>query len=180
MQKNIGNKTAPVRLRFRPVRWQRDLTAMMYIERAGFARPWDREKFLHFSLRADVQAVIAELDGVVVGYILCELYDDRVHVAHVAVHPAHQSQGIGSALIQSTCDSSVGRPVTLNARVSNMRARELYEHLGFALVQFKPAHYDDGEAAVVMRYAPWQPRLISDLSAPLGTNSLSPGAVLTS
>jgi len=160
MEKVLDKKRAPApaqtaaRLSLRPVRWQSDLTAMMNIERAGFARPWDWEKFFRFSSRDDGQGVVALVNGAVVGFILCECRDDRVHVAHVAVHPTQQGLGIGRSLIKAACAD--GLPVTLNVRLSNLRAQELYARLDFQVCELKAAHYDDGEDALVMRRCPSQ------------------------
>jgi ribosomal protein S18 acetylase RimI-like enzyme len=66
------------------------------------------------------------------------------------VHPTHQSLGIGRALIKATCAD--GLPVTLNVRLSNVRAQELYARLDFEVCELKAAHYDDGEDALVMRH----------------------------
>jgi len=152
MENVLQKNRAPVRLSLRPVQWHSDLGPMMQIERAGFARPWDWEKFLQFSVRPESQGVVAvadtEMGRAVVGYILCQCFEDRLHVAHVAVHPTQQSQGIGRTLIKAACAD--GLPVTLNVRFSNVRAQELYARLGFSVCDLKVAHYDDGEDALVM------------------------------
>jgi [ribosomal protein S18]-alanine N-acetyltransferase len=141
-------------LKLRPVLWQADLSAMLDIERAGFAIPWNFEKFLAFSCQANGCGLVADgggrgPDAAVAGFMLYERYEDSYHVAHIAVHPLAQNRGIGRLMLTALCDDM---PVTLNVRRSNSRAQQLYRHLGFTVVQERPAHYDNGEDALVMRF----------------------------
>jgi ribosomal protein S18 acetylase RimI-like enzyme len=61
----------------------------------------------------------------------------------IAVAPAHQGRGLGSALITSVLDrcDREGLPAYLEA--SNARSRKLYEHLGFE-VTGRPLDLPDG------------------------------------
>jgi len=92
----------------------------------------------------------------VVGCIGMKVRDESVHVVTVAVRPELEGQGLGQfMLIECLRLASVSdRPVvTLEVRVSNARARWLYERLGFEEIGLQSAYYDDGEDAVSMRSA---------------------------
>jgi ribosomal-protein-alanine N-acetyltransferase len=144
------------KVKLRPILWQSDLPRLIMIERAGFAMPWDAKKFFDFSFKACAAGVVAvDLEsGEVVAFMLYEVRPaesgDAFHISHIAVHPRHQSRGIGRTMLMSLCrDDTV---VTLNARKSNVRAQDLYLRMGFGIVESRSGHYPDGEDAVVMRY----------------------------
>jgi ribosomal protein S18 acetylase RimI-like enzyme len=89
---------------------------------------------------ADV--LVAEVDGVVAGYIsirpATELQASR-HVQHVnglAVDPALQGRGVGRALVQAAAAEAEGRGarrLTLRVLGPNVVARRLYETCGFVV-----------------------------------------------
>lgn len=88
----------------------------------------------------DLCYAVAERDGAVVGYGQIERFGPA-RVRHVAslflgVHPAHQGQGIGRAIMRYLLDWArrVEPPIVrveLSVQVDNLRARKLYESLGF-------------------------------------------------
>ena len=80
---------------------------------------------------------VAVIDNEVVGYILVGVLDDAAHIFHVCVHPAHQGQGLGRALIEQVKSwaCSNGRPgVTLATFYEVPWNGPLYEHLGFRVL----------------------------------------------
>ena len=72
--------------------------------------------------------LVAELDGVVVGYVAVS----GNHVENLYVDPAAQGLGVGGALLVAVEERLVG-PVTLRCLVVNTRARSLYERCGFTV-----------------------------------------------
>ena len=52
---------------------------------------------------------VAELDGQVVGFALCGELDDHMHLFEMNVLPEHGRRGIGSALLESVCESAAAR-----------------------------------------------------------------------
>lgn len=91
----------------------------------------------------------------VLGFMGCWYMVDQLHLVTIAVDPARQSEGIGRALLldffdqafQAELDSAV-----LEVRVSNTRARRLYEEFGFRRLGTLHAYYkDNDEDAYVMQ-----------------------------
>ncbi|MFI6603003.1 GNAT family N-acetyltransferase [Nonomuraea sp. NPDC050536] len=74
----------------------------------------------------------------------------------LAVHPALQSCGIGTVLIQAAEQRILGRGLDraeLSVEESNPRARALYERLGYVGYDRKPEAWDaEGPDGVVRRY----------------------------
>lgn len=82
------------------------------------------------------------------------LMGDEVHIVTLATHPAYRRQGLSARLLLQMideCRSRGARLVTLEVRVSNHAAQQLYAKLGFAEVGRRRAYYhDNGEDALLM------------------------------
>ena len=83
--------------------------------------------------------LVAELDGIVAGYVVARhptRFESSRHVLHVqglAVHPDYQRRGIGRALLDAVAERGGARRITLRVFASNAAAVALYESAGFAV-----------------------------------------------
>ena len=118
-------------------------------------------------LAAAPALLVAEVDGVVVGYARMELVDDQTHLEQLSVLPDHGGQGIGTKLIDAVCDWARERgdeAVTLTTFREVAFNAPLYAKRGFeelpeadwppgiqALVTDETAHGLDPTKRVVMR-----------------------------
>lgn len=108
--------------------------------------------------------LIAELDGKVVGYIMCKLefgfsnfrklgFVKKGHVVSVAVLDEHRGKGLGKALMQEATSGLIAKKadeIYLEVRISNESAVKMYERLGFVIKTKIRAYYRDGEEAYLM------------------------------
>ncbi|MEM3530341.1 MAG: ribosomal protein S18-alanine N-acetyltransferase [Nitrososphaerales archaeon] len=108
--------------------------------------------------------LIAEKDGVVVGYIMCRIeYGLSVlhkfglarkgHIVSIAVLEQHRRKGLGYGLIKEALKALKNKncsEVFLEVRVSNLEAIKLYEKLGFKVISKLRWYYRDGEDAYLM------------------------------
>ncbi len=108
--------------------------------------------------------IITELNGKIVGYIMCKLefgfsnfrklgFVKKGHVVSVAVIPEHRNKGLGTALMQEGISGMTSKKcdeVYLEVRVSNESAVKLYEQLGFIIKTKIRGYYRDGEDAYLM------------------------------
>jgi ribosomal-protein-alanine N-acetyltransferase len=111
-------------------------------------------------LRADFARVVVALDAKVpenkplLGFIVYWLVHDELQIMDVATAPAARRRGVGRALMQAAEVEARARKcsvATLEARVSNTPAVELYKQLGYEVVGRRPRYYEpDGEDALVM------------------------------
>jgi ribosomal-protein-alanine N-acetyltransferase len=90
----------------------------------------------------------------IVGFAGLWLMVDEAHVTTIAVHPDHRGRGVGelmlSSLITAAYDFGV-RLVSLEVRVSNSVAQNLYRKYGFRGVGILRRYYsDDNEDALKM------------------------------
>lgn len=86
--------------------------------------------------------LVAELDGVVVGYVALHPAGDLASHSHVriidglGVLPAAQGRGVGEALVRAAVERARAEgaaKVTLRVLGTNPTARRLYERCGFAV-----------------------------------------------
>ncbi|MDV3293552.1 MAG: ribosomal protein S18-alanine N-acetyltransferase [Nitrososphaerales archaeon] len=108
--------------------------------------------------------LVAELNGDVVGYIMCRIeygfshlrrlgLARKGHIVSVAVLEEHRGKGIGSRLIglaQEEMRKKSANECYLEVRVSNTEATRLYQKLGYKTTGRLEAYYKDGEPAYVM------------------------------
>jgi len=128
----------------------RDLDAVTEIEAKTFAVPWSRESFRQ-ELERNVAAryLVAETEtGQVIGYAGAWVILDESHITNIAVLEPYRGLGIGRKLTQALLQylSNLGACyATLEVRVSNERAQNLYESLGFVRVGKRKRYYEDNQ-----------------------------------
>lgn len=90
----------------------------------------------------------------VVGYCGAWFTQDQMHIVTVAVDPSRQGEGIAQRLLLECFERARRaemRNLTLEVRVSNHRAQQIYERFGFQPVGRLPGYYkNNGEDAIVM------------------------------
>lgn len=131
-----------------------DLQAALEIDRDVFGG-YDPSIFTAFYEYYPLSTLVAEMSGVVVGFILGFKHTPfEGRVFWLAVRPGFQGRGIGMRLMLEVLRifRQMGAfSVTLEARVSNKKAQSLYSMLGFRMVGIFPSYYSDGEAAIIMK-----------------------------
>eukprot|EP00884_Botryococcus_braunii_P021099 jgi/Botrbrau1/7673/Bobra.0159s0115.1 len=129
-----------------------DLPALTYIE-AVCAGTWSEGQLLDQLERSNGIVLVAEVEHVVCGLIICWLVVDEVQILELAVRPEVRRKGIGRALMQSVCQEgkSVGAQlVLLEVSAENGPAIALYVSLNFEAVGRRKAYYSDGSDAILM------------------------------
>ena len=133
----------------------KDVDAVAAIEQATFARPWSRESFRQELTRnAVARYLVAEENGNILGYAGAWIILDESHITNIAVREDARGRGIGRKLTAELLRvlSNLGAGyATLEVRVSNQPAQNLYKSLGFVSVGKRKRYYEDnGEDAFLM------------------------------
>jgi ribosomal-protein-alanine N-acetyltransferase len=135
-----------------------DLDDVLEIDRLSFPVPWPERSYRYeLSENPASRLLVAEStypEPRVVGFIGCWLIADEVHISTLAVHPTSRGHGIGRTLLEETLDLSARRGAeiaTLEVRVTNATAINLYRKMGFEVVGRRLGYYrDNGEDALLM------------------------------
>ena len=134
---------------------RRHLRGVVRIEDQVYPRPWSHSLFVsELALRGSRSYVVARVGRDVVGYagLMMSLTDG--HVTTIAVDPAWHRRGIGTRLLLTLAYEAIDRDataMTLEVRLSNRAAQEMYKRFGFTAVGVRKGYYGDtGEDALVM------------------------------
>jgi ribosomal-protein-alanine N-acetyltransferase len=132
-----------------------DIAAVHAIESACFATPWPPYAFRQeIETNGMAHYIVVRAGERIVGYAGTWLMADEAHVTTMAVLPAYRRRGLGGRLIVELLKLVVdlgATVMTLEVRLSNAGARELYRQAGFRPVGVRPRYYsDNGEDALIM------------------------------
>ena len=144
----------PLEVHVEPMR-RRHLRAVHRIDKQVYPRPWSLAIY-HRELAEKQSRVyrVARVGGEVAGYAGLMIVGGEGHVTSVAVDPSWQGHGLATRLMLAIARGGIAvgcHSFTLEVRVSNTRARALYQRFGFAPVGIRKGYYADAdEDAMVM------------------------------
>jgi ribosomal-protein-alanine N-acetyltransferase len=131
-----------------------DLNDIETIERRSYPTPWSRSMFASELAKPSSLCFGAFEGDRLVAYLIISRYVDAWHVMNVAVDAAMRRRGIASLLLERLFEETAHderRGYTLEVRVSNKGAIELYERLGFEPRGVRRGYYTDNhEDALIM------------------------------
>ena len=165
--------TEPLTVHVTPMR-RRHLRSVLRIEEQVYPRPWSSSLFLsELALRSSRAYVVARVGREVVGYAGVMISFEDAHITTIAVDPAWHRRGIATRLMVAVARESLVRGahnLTLEVRMSNKGAQEMYRRFGFAPVGVRKNYYQEtNEDALVMWVhdidAPEYAQLLSGLEA---------------
>ena len=132
-----------------------DIEHVLIVENASFTTPWSRSAFVsELANKGFTRYFVAVVNNCIVGYAGMWVILDEVHITNIAVHPNWRGRRIGEALLCRVLEDAVlagSRGVTLEVRISNDVARNLYRKYGFTDEGTRKGYYsDNNEDAVIM------------------------------
>lgn len=141
------------------IRWmiRRDLPECVAIERHSFAGDvWEEKDFLRCLRERNCIGMVAELGETVVGYMIYELHEGRLHLHNLAVHPDWRRRGVGRCLmakLASKLSSHHRTRITLRCRESNLQDQQFFAACGFRAVKVHRQWFaDTGEDAYCFEF----------------------------
>ena len=86
---------------------------------------------------------IVMVDTQPIGMVSTETMDECIFLNEIQILPSWQSQGVGTSFIQQLQNMAKadGRYVKLQVLFENSRAKQLYERLGFAVIDKTQTHW---------------------------------------
>ncbi len=114
---------------------RRHLPAVMRIEHGAHPRPWTNGIFNSELAQGDARYyAVLRADGKIAGYGGLMFVADEAHVTNIAIAPSLRRQGLGSRLLAHLAREGSRRhsvPMTLEVRMGNLAAQQMYRNFGF-------------------------------------------------
>jgi ribosomal-protein-alanine N-acetyltransferase len=134
---------------------RRHVRSVLRIEQQVYPRPWSASLFhSELALRSTRAYFVARVGRDLVGYSGLMMTLDEAHVTTIAVDPRRHRAKIGTRLLLVLVREAIARgatAVTLEVRMSNDAAQDLYRRFGFAPVGVRKNYYQEvNEDALVM------------------------------
>jgi len=116
-------------------------------------KPWTKKIPIIRHLVPDIAPVIQTTDSLV-GYVGLWFMIDEAHITSIAVRSTHRGYGIGELLIIASLELGAiqdTKMLTLETRISNVTAQNLYKKYGLSIVGKRKNYYsDNNEDAFIM------------------------------
>jgi len=149
----------------------KDIPIVTSIDRLVFRDPWPESAYvqeLYFNPNAHYFVLQltpamptrswseqrAALASQIIGFVGMRVEIDRGHISTLAVRPDWRGWGLGELLLHKALDQAIcngAETVSLEVRVSNAIALNLYAKYGFERISRLRGYYSDGEDAYFMR-----------------------------
>lgn len=126
------------------------------LSKACFSVPWSLDSISYEIENPLAKYVIAQdlSTNEVVGFAGVWIVAGEGDITNIAVHPSYRKQGIASQLLSKLleiCKDNNCNDITLEVRVSNTPAQNLYTKFGFVNEGIRKKYYsDNGEDAIIM------------------------------
>lgn len=134
---------------------RRHVLGVLRVDRLSHPRPWTVGLYLGELSRSDTRAyTVARAGAGVVGFAGVMVIGDEGHITTVGVDPDWRRRGIASNLMAVTTRRAIAlgaEHLTLEVRVSNTAAQEMYRRFGYAPAGVRPGYYaENNEDALIM------------------------------
>lgn len=132
-----------------------DIEQVLQIEKESFTLPWTAAAFFNeLTNNPFARYLVLELGEQIVAYGGMWTIMDEAHVTNIAVRPGFRGKRLGERILRELmvlAAASGLAKMTLEVRMSNTIARNLYEKFGFEAAGVRKGYYsDNGEDALIM------------------------------
>ena len=120
-----------------------DISSIVEIENKTNQMPWSKAQFLS-SMEVGHYSVVMHKDSDILGFAIYSPIIPESHLLNIAIDPAYQGKGLGDKLLQQIIlqNRIIGvKTISLEVRVSNLPAINLYEKRGFHKDAIRPDYY---------------------------------------
>ena len=131
-----------------------DLSTIAALEAELFKEPWSQSDFQReLDENEFANYYIAEIDGEVAGYFGLWLLFDQAQITTIGTVKKFQRQHVASFMMEAIdqmCAENECEFLSLEVRVSNTPAQNLYKKFGLEIVSVRKDYYGDHEDAYLM------------------------------
>ena len=136
-----------------------DAASASEIEKCCFSDPWS-ETSVASELDNELSTwLVAEEEGLVLGYVGSQTVLDETDMMNIAVHPDYRRRGIAAALIEAlvfSLKARGSRSLKLEVRTSNHPAIALYEGMGFVRLGLRKNYYRNPKEDALILGKEWE------------------------
>jgi [ribosomal protein S18]-alanine N-acetyltransferase len=115
---------------------------------------WNPRDWFETLFRANTQ----EVEPAIVGYVGFWLMVGEAHISTIAVNPTYRRRSIGELLLVAALEGAMelhAQQATLEVRLSNITAQDLYLKYGFVKAGLRKGYYtDNNEDGIIMTTPP--------------------------
>ena len=130
-----------------------DVSSVHRMERSIFPDPWSEQAFRDELGQENRSYVVAEdPSGTIVGYAGLLQVAGEAHVTTIAVAAEARGRKLGTRLMLRLIEDAVAggaRHVTLEVRMTNQSAQEMYRTFGMAPVGIRRKYYGDEDGLIM-------------------------------
>lgn len=128
---------------------------VIIIENLSFKTPWKKEDFVaELTRNICARYKVLIIDNRVVSYGGMWVLLDEAHITNIAVHPEYRGIGLGNVIVEQLIKEANKNNIssmTLEVRMNNISAINLYKKYGFIEEAVRKNYYQDtGEDAIIM------------------------------
>ena len=131
-----------------------DLDVLVEIEKSLYKDPWNKEAYLR-DLENDIAYnYVLVHDDVILGYYGFWIMFDNIDITKVSIRKELQGKGLSNILMKdffSRISNLDIKSITLEVRVSNIKAINLYKKYGFKEISVRKKYYSDSEDALILQ-----------------------------
>ena len=133
---------------------EKDLDTIIEIENSIYIDKWNKEAYLNDLVNDIAYNYVLEHDGVILGYYGFWIMFDNVDITKVSIRKELQGKGLSNILMEdmftrlSNLDINT---ITLEVRVSNNKAINLYKKYGFKEISVRKNYYGDEDAYILQK-----------------------------
>ena len=94
---------------------------------------------------------IIEESSVILGYCMMRIFCNEANIINMAIKSSRQREGLGSFLLGHVLNQlPMNSSVFLEVKEGNLTAINLYQRLGFKVINSRRNYYKDGRTALIM------------------------------
>lgn len=128
---------------------EEDLETVLKIENDSFFTPWSKQQYLYeLNENPYSNLYVYVVDDKIVGYCDLWLIFEHAEIATIAVSKDYRKQHIGQNLMEHIEEKAIENgceTISLEVRVSNQPAIDLYSKCGFITVNTKKSYYQTSD-----------------------------------
>ena len=124
-----------------------DIDSIVEIENSTNLMPWTKAQFIS-SMEVGHYSTVLEYDEAIIGFAIYSPVIPESHLLNIAIDPAYHRKGLGDKLLKHVIlqNKVIGvKVITLEVRVSNLIAINLYEKNGFYKDAIRQNYYSGPE-----------------------------------